>query len=81
MMVPSSPFAPPRQPFYQYPDWGKDPMTEGKRRIAILGSTGSVGCNTVELVAAQPDAYAVEALVAQRSVERLAAQARQRRAR
>ncbi|HXY98530.1 MAG TPA: hypothetical protein VEI03_00930 [Stellaceae bacterium] len=56
-------------------------MTEGKRRIAILGSTGSVGCNTVELVAAQPDAYAVEALVAQRSVERLAAQARQRRAR
>jgi 1-deoxy-D-xylulose-5-phosphate reductoisomerase len=52
-------------------------MTEGTRRIAILGSTGSVGCNTVELVAAQPDAYAVEALVAQRSVERLAAQARQ----
>ena len=52
-------------------------MSEGTRRIAILGSTGSVGCNTVELVAAQPDAYAVEALVAQRSVERLAAQARQ----
>jgi 1-deoxy-D-xylulose-5-phosphate reductoisomerase len=48
-----------------------------KRRIVILGSTGSVGCNTVELVAAEPDAYAVEALVAQRSVERLAAQARQ----
>ncbi|MGO8920029.1 MAG: 1-deoxy-D-xylulose-5-phosphate reductoisomerase [Stellaceae bacterium] len=52
-------------------------MTEGKRRVAILGSTGSVGCNTVELVAGQPDAYAVEALVAQRNVERLAAQARQ----
>ena len=52
-------------------------MTEGKRRVAILGSTGSVGCNTVELVAAQPDAYEVEALVAQRNVERLAAQARQ----
>ena len=55
-------------------------MTEGKRRIAILGSTGSVGCNTVELVAAQPEAYEVEALVAQRSVERLAGQARQLRA-
>ncbi len=55
-------------------------MTEGKRRIAILGSTGSVGCNTVELVAAQPEAYEVEALVAQRNVERLAEQARQLRA-
>jgi len=55
-------------------------MTEGTRRIAILGSTGSVGCNTVELVAAQPDVYEVEALVAQRNVERLAEQARQLKA-
>jgi 1-deoxy-D-xylulose-5-phosphate reductoisomerase len=55
-------------------------MTEGKRRVAILGSTGSVGCNTVELVAAQPDVYEVEALVAQRNVERLAEQARQLKA-
>lgn len=52
-----------------------------KRRVAILGSTGSVGCNTVELVAADPEAYEVEALVAQKSVERLAEQARQLRAR
>ena len=56
-------------------------MTEGRRRIAILGSTGSVGCNTVELVAARPAEYAVEALVAQRNVERLAEQARQLKAR
>jgi 1-deoxy-D-xylulose-5-phosphate reductoisomerase len=56
-------------------------MSEGRRRIAILGSTGSVGCNTLELVAAQPEAYAVEALVAQKSVERLAEQARRVRAR
>ena len=47
-----------------------------KRRVTILGSTGSIGCNTVELVAAEPEAYAVEALVAQRNVERLAAQAK-----
>src|SRR6185312_4519858 len=47
------------------------------RRVTILGSTGSVGCNTVELVAADRGAYAVEALVAQRNVEKLAAQARQ----
>jgi 1-deoxy-D-xylulose-5-phosphate reductoisomerase len=46
------------------------------RRVTILGSTGSVGCNTVELLAAEPEAYRVEALVAQRSVERLAEQAR-----
>jgi 1-deoxy-D-xylulose-5-phosphate reductoisomerase len=46
------------------------------RRVTILGSTGSVGCNTAELVAAQPEAYAVEALVAHRNVERLAQQAR-----
>jgi len=51
-------------------------MSGVKRRIAILGSTGSVGCNTVELVAASPEAYEVEALVAQKSVERLADQAR-----
>jgi 1-deoxy-D-xylulose-5-phosphate reductoisomerase len=49
----------------------------GKRRVAILGSTGSVGCNTVELIAADPGAYEVEALVALRNVERLASQARQ----
>ena len=37
---------------------------EKPRRVTILGSTGSVGCNTVELLAAEPDAYRVEALVA-----------------
>ncbi len=47
-----------------------------KRRVAILGSTGSIGCNTVELLAADPEAYAVEALVAQKNAERLAEQAR-----
>src|SRR6516162_7109007 len=53
----------------------------GKRRVAILGSTGSVGCNTVELIAADRNAYEVEALVALRNVERLASQAREVRAR
>ena len=50
------------------------------RRVTILGSTGSVGCNTVELVGANRDAYAVEALAAQRNVEKLAEQARLLRA-
>jgi 1-deoxy-D-xylulose-5-phosphate reductoisomerase len=46
------------------------------RRVTILGSTGSVGRNTVELVGADRDSYAVEALVALRNVALLAEQAR-----
>ena len=48
-----------------------------KRRVTILGSTGSIGCNTVELLAADREAYAVEALVALRNAPRLAEQAKQ----
>ena len=46
------------------------------RRVTILGSTGSIGCNTIDLIARQRGAFEVEALTAQRSVERLAEQAR-----
>ncbi|MGH6990518.1 MAG: 1-deoxy-D-xylulose-5-phosphate reductoisomerase, partial [Stellaceae bacterium] len=46
------------------------------RRVTILGSTGSVGRNTIELVAAEPAQYAVEALVALKNAELLAEQAR-----
>ncbi len=46
------------------------------RRVTILGSTGSVGRNTVELVGADPESYEVEALVALKSAELLARQAR-----
>jgi 1-deoxy-D-xylulose-5-phosphate reductoisomerase len=51
-------------------------MAVAQRRVTILGSTGSVGCNTVELLEADRDAYAVEALVARSNVVRLAEQAR-----
>jgi len=47
-----------------------------KRRVTILGSTGSIGCNTAELLAADRESYAVEALVALRNAERLAEQAK-----
>ena len=47
------------------------------RRVTILGSTGSIGCNTIDLIVRHPGAFEVEALTAQRSVERLAEQARQ----
>ncbi len=52
-------------------------MNGAPRRVSILGSTGSVGCNTVSLIAAAPERYAVEALTAHRNVQRLAEQARQ----
>jgi 1-deoxy-D-xylulose-5-phosphate reductoisomerase len=51
------------------------------RRVSILGSTGSVGCNTVSLVEAEPERYAVEALTAHRNAELLADQARRLKAR
>ena len=46
------------------------------KRIAILGSTGSVGEQTLEVVAAFPDRYEVTALAAGRNVELLATQVR-----
>lgn len=45
------------------------------RRVSVLGSTGSIGRNTVELLAANRDAYEVQALVANRNAELLASQA------
>ncbi len=49
------------------------------RRITILGSTGSVGCNTVDLIERNPKAYRVEALTARNNVDALADQARRLR--
>jgi 1-deoxy-D-xylulose-5-phosphate reductoisomerase len=49
--------------------------------VTILGSTGSVGQSTVDLISRDPDAYRIEALVAATSVELLADQARRLHAR
>ncbi len=49
----------------------------GQRRVTILGSTGSVGRNTIDIIARQPDAYAVEALTAHGNAALLIEQARQ----
>ncbi|MBX6321214.1 MAG: 1-deoxy-D-xylulose-5-phosphate reductoisomerase [Rhodospirillaceae bacterium] len=51
------------------------------RRVTILGSTGSVGGNTLDLIGRQPEAFLVEALTAYGNVERLAEQARRLRPR
>ena len=51
----------------------------GPRRMTILGSTGSVGVNTVDLIDRHPDDFIVEALTANRNVAALAEQARRLR--
>ena len=51
------------------------------RSVTILGSTGSVGCNTIDLIERHPDRYVVEALTAHRNVETLAEQSRKLRPR
>ncbi|MDP6883821.1 MAG: 1-deoxy-D-xylulose-5-phosphate reductoisomerase, partial [Rhodospirillales bacterium] len=50
--------------------------TDAPRSITVLGSTGSVGRNTVELIDADRSAFVVEALTANRDVDGLAEQAR-----
>ena len=47
-----------------------------RRRVTILGSTGSVGCQTIDLITRAPEAYQVVALTAWRNVDKLAEQAR-----
>ncbi len=51
------------------------------RRVTILGSTGSVGCSTVDLIQRHPDRFVVEALSAGNNVALLAKQARRLRPR
>ncbi len=47
------------------------------KRITILGSTGSVGTQTLDIIVENPEAYEVCALIGGRNVALLAAQARQ----
>src|SRR6056297_3090989 len=44
------------------------------RRVTIFGATGSIGCQTVELIARDPDAYEVVALTGGENVAKLAEQ-------
>ena len=46
-----------------------------KRRIAILGSTGSIGTQTLDVIRQHPDLFEVELISANNSVEMLASQA------
>jgi len=51
------------------------------KKISILGSTGSIGCNTLDLIKHHPDNFIVHALVAGQNATLLAAQAKQVKAR
>lgn len=48
-----------------------------KRRLAILGSTGSIGTQTLDVVRQHPDLFSIELLTANSNVSLLAAQARE----
>jgi 1-deoxy-D-xylulose-5-phosphate reductoisomerase len=49
----------------------------GPKSVTILGSTGSIGCSTLDLIRRAPAEFTVEALTANRNVEKLAEQARE----
>ncbi len=48
-----------------------------RRNLTILGATGTIGMNTLDVVAMHPDKFRVVALTGQNQVERLATQCRQ----
>jgi 1-deoxy-D-xylulose-5-phosphate reductoisomerase len=56
-------------------------MTNTPRSVTILGSTGSVGCSTIDLIERNPADYVIEALTAWRNSELLIDQARRLRPR
>ena len=45
-----------------------------KQRVAVLGSTGSIGVNTLDVIARHPDRFEVVALTAATQVDVMLAQ-------
>lgn len=54
-------------------------QSSARKRVTILGSTGSVGCNTVDIVRRRPEAFEIAALTAHTNVDLLVRQARELR--
>ena len=50
-------------------------MTDGRVRVAVLGSTGSIGTQALDVIRGHRDDYEVVALAAGRNAELLAQQA------
>ena len=59
----------------------KQGTASAPRSVTILGSTGSVGCSTIDLIVRNPGQYGIEPLTANRNVNRLIEQAKQLRPR
>lgn len=51
-------------------------MTIHKRKIAVLGSTGSIGSQTLDVIAQHPDRFEAYALAANNQIDKLIEQAR-----
>ncbi len=47
-----------------------------KKRIAVLGSTGSIGTQSLEVISKHPDKFEVEVLTANNQIDRLVEQCR-----
>ncbi len=56
-------------------------METNRKRIAVLGSTGSIGTQTLDIIRLNPALYEVSTLIAGQRVEQLIAQAREFRPR
>ena len=54
---------------------------DGVKTLSVLGATGSIGTNTLDVVSRHPGAFEVVALTAQSNVAKLAGLAKQHRAR
>jgi len=55
--------------------WAR-PRDVGSRRVSIVGSTGSIGTQAIDVVAAAPEEFEVVALAARSDVEKVVEQAR-----
>ena len=49
-------------------------MADGRRMVSVLGSTGSIGVNTLDVIARHPEQFGVYALAANSSVDTMLAQ-------
>ncbi|MEX2320325.1 MAG: hypothetical protein WD668_03160, partial [Saccharospirillum sp.] len=57
------------------------PAAGSRQWVTVLGSTGSVGCNTLDVIARHPDRFGVFALSGHRNIDLLAQQIEQHRPR
>ena len=51
-------------------------LSSGRRSVTVLGSTGSIGCSTLDLISRDRDRFDLVALTAHRNVQALVEQAR-----